>query len=59
MVWNLLSNAVKYTPRSGKVHVNLLRVNSHVEVLVNDTGVKRFLLPNDDDLKLGELVFFR
>jgi PAS domain S-box-containing protein len=39
VVWNLLSNAVKYTPRGGKVQVNLLRVNSHVEVVVSDTGM--------------------
>jgi len=39
VVWNLLSNAVKYTPRGGKVHVSLLRVNSHVEVVVTDTGI--------------------
>jgi CheY-like chemotaxis protein len=39
IVWNLLSNAVKYTKRGGKVQVSLLRVNSHVEVVVTDTGV--------------------
>jgi CheY-like chemotaxis protein len=39
VVWNLLSNAVKYTPRGGKVQVGLLRVNSHVEVVVSDTGI--------------------
>ena len=39
VAWNLLSNAVKFTPRGGKVQVNLLRVNSHVEVIVSDTGI--------------------
>jgi signal transduction histidine kinase/CheY-like chemotaxis protein len=39
VVWNLLSNAVKFTPRGGKVQVGLLRVNSHVEVVVTDTGI--------------------
>jgi PAS domain S-box-containing protein len=39
VVWNLLSNAVKYTPKGGKVQVSLLRVNSHVEVIVSDTGI--------------------
>src|SRR5215213_6078575 len=38
IMWNLLSNAVKFTPRGGRVHVSLMRVNSHVEVAVSDTG---------------------
>jgi PAS domain S-box-containing protein len=39
VMWNLLSNAVKFTNRGGKVQVRLERVNSHVEVVVSDTGV--------------------
>jgi len=38
VVWNLLSNAVKFTPRGGKVHLHLERVNSHVEIVVRDNG---------------------
>jgi PAS domain S-box-containing protein len=38
VVWNLLSNAVKFTPRGGKVQVQLERVNSHIEIAVTDTG---------------------
>jgi PAS domain S-box-containing protein len=38
IVWNLLSNAIKFTPRGGKVQLRLARVNSHVEVVVSDTG---------------------
>ena len=38
VVWNLLSNAIKFTPRGGKVQLRLARVNSHVEVVVSDTG---------------------
>jgi PAS domain S-box-containing protein len=37
-VWNLLSNAVKFTPRGGRVQVQALRINSHVEIVVSDTG---------------------
>jgi PAS domain S-box-containing protein len=39
VVWNLVSNAVKFTPRKGRVQVRLERVNSHVELIVSDTGI--------------------
>jgi CheY-like chemotaxis protein/anti-sigma regulatory factor (Ser/Thr protein kinase) len=39
VVWNLLSNAVKFTPRGGRVQVRLERINSHIEIVVSDTGV--------------------
>jgi hypothetical protein len=38
VVWNLLSNAIKFTPKGGTVQVRLERVDSHVEILVADTG---------------------
>jgi PAS domain S-box-containing protein len=38
VLWNLLSNAVKFTPKGGKIQVVLERVNSHVEVVIEDTG---------------------
>jgi PAS domain S-box-containing protein len=38
ITWNLLSNAVKFTPRGGRVHVSLNRVNAHVEMRVSDSG---------------------
>ena len=46
IVWNLLTNAVKFTPKGGRVQVKVQRVDSHVEILVSDTGVgisKEFL----------------
>ena len=39
VLWNLLSNAVKFTPAGGSVQVVLERVNSHAEIVVEDTGV--------------------
>ena len=39
VVWNLLSNAVKFTPKMGRVQVRVERINSHIEVVVSDTGV--------------------
>src|SRR6202008_1057909 len=39
VVWNLLSNGVKFTNKGGVVQVTLQRINSHVEIVVNDTGV--------------------
>jgi PAS domain S-box-containing protein len=38
VVWNLLSNAVKFTPAGGSVQLNLLRINSHAEIVVTDSG---------------------
>jgi PAS domain S-box-containing protein len=36
--WNLLNNAIKFTPKDGKIHVRLERLNSYLEVSVIDTG---------------------
>ena len=38
VVWNLLSNAIKFTPRGGRVQICSQRVNSHLEIVVSDTG---------------------
>ncbi len=38
ILWNLLTNALKFTPKGGRVHVLLERVDSHLEISVNDTG---------------------
>jgi len=39
VIWNLLSNAVKFTPKGGRIKVILERVDSHVEVTIEDTGI--------------------
>ena len=39
VVWNLVSNAVKFTPKQGIVQVRVERINSHVEIVVSDTGI--------------------
>jgi PAS domain S-box-containing protein len=39
VVWNLLSNGVKFTHKGGLVQVTLQRINSHVEIVVKDSGV--------------------
>jgi CheY-like chemotaxis protein len=38
VMWNLLSNAIKFTPKDGRVDVRLAQINSHVEVVVADSG---------------------
>lgn len=46
IVWNLLTNAVKFTPKGGRIQVKVQRIDSHVEIVVTDSGVgisKEFL----------------
>ncbi len=38
IVWNLLSNAIKFTGKGGRVEIRLERINSHLEIIVSDTG---------------------
>jgi len=38
VVWNLLSNAIKFTPKSGRVHLAVERVDSSLKLMVTDTG---------------------
>jgi PAS domain S-box-containing protein len=46
-VWNLVSNSIKFSPRGARVQVVLQRVNSHVEIVISDTGqgIKPEFLP--------------
>ena len=38
VVWNLLSNAIKFTQKEGRVQIILKLVDSHLEIVVSDTG---------------------
>ena len=48
IIWNLLSNAVKFTPKNGRIQIRLERINSHIEIVVSDTGkgIEPEFLPN-------------
>lgn len=39
VLWNLLTNAVKFTPNRGRIEVLMQRVNSHVEISIQDSGM--------------------
>jgi PAS domain S-box-containing protein len=57
VVWNLLMNAVKFTPKEGRIQLALQRVDSHLEIVVSDTGagIRPELLPVIfDRFKQGE-----
>jgi PAS domain S-box-containing protein len=57
IVWNLLTNAVKFTPKGGRIQVKLQRVDSHVDIIVSDSGVgisKEFLPHVFDRFRQGD-----
>jgi len=39
VVWNLLLNAIKFTPKEGRIAVELRHVESDLELKVRDTGI--------------------
>jgi PAS domain S-box-containing protein len=39
IIWNLLTNAVKFTPKGGRIHITLERVNSHLDLAIRDNGI--------------------
>jgi PAS domain S-box-containing protein len=39
VVWNLLTNAVKFTPRGGSIDIRVTQDDSHVTIVVADTGI--------------------
>jgi signal transduction histidine kinase len=39
IIYNLLSNAVKFTPKGGRIDLEIIEVGSGVDVVVRDTGI--------------------
>jgi PAS domain S-box-containing protein len=38
VIWNLLSNAIKFTPKGGRVTLRLGRIDSQVDITIEDSG---------------------
>ncbi|MDB5385874.1 MAG: sensor hybrid histidine kinase [Planctomycetaceae bacterium] len=38
VIWNLLTNAIKFTPEGGQIDIRTQRVDSHLELSVQDNG---------------------
>ena len=54
IVINLVSNAIKFTPKGGRVKVQLRRVGSLIELAVDDTGIG---IAASDLARLGDPFF--
>ena len=50
LLMNLVGNAVKYSPKGGKVRVELATADGHAEVAITDEGIG---IPPDEIAKLG------
>ncbi len=48
VTWNLLANSIKFTPKGGRVQVDVSRENSELQLMVTDTGsgISRDFLPH-------------
>ena len=46
--WNLVANSIKFTPKGGRVQIDVSRENSEVKLVVTDTGsgIPRDFLPH-------------
>lgn len=38
ILWNLLTNALKFTPRGGQIKVFVERIDSHIDITIQDSG---------------------
>lgn len=38
VIWNILSNAIKFTPRNGRVTVELTSAGDHIDIVISDNG---------------------
>ena len=45
VVYNVIDNAIKYTPRAGRVHVEMARAGKRAVIRISDTGIG---IPEED-----------